>query len=215
MEWENNKLDFSHCSRFMTGPSERDGAVTNQQTGSHYGFSPSAEFVFLRLFLQRKPGRRWKAPSLQWLSAVPGNKVWRASEEQRAQRSGTRFKASEKWALRVKKRMPAVPLEAVNPPTCAAGILPSIPSVERAHFGSCPWCWNEDGSREQRGSRFFVPVLISHFVLCSHGRSAPSAWLSWVLFPHGVIVKFSVCRGGSRCRVSQWIPNTAGCGSCF
>lgn len=115
MEWENNKLDFSHCSHFTTGPSERDRAVTNQQTGSHYGFSSSAEFVSLRLFLQSKPGRRWKDPSLQPLSAVPGNKVWRTSEEQRAQRLGTHFKASEKWALRVKRRKPPVPLEAENP----------------------------------------------------------------------------------------------------
>lgn len=199
----------------MTGPSERDGAVTNQQTGSHYGFSPSAEFVSLRLFLQSKPGRRWKAPSLERLSAVPGNKVWRASEEQRVQRSGTRFKASEKWALHGKKRKPPVPLEAVNPPTCAAGILPSIPSLELALFGSCPRCWNEDGSWEERGSRFSVPVLISHFVLCSHGRSAPSAWLSRALFPHGVIVKFSVCRGSSRCHLPQCFPNTAKRGSCF
>lgn len=150
----------------MTGPSECDPAVTNQQAGSHYGLPSSAEFVSLRLFLQSKSGRQWKAPSLQWLSAVPGNKVWHASEEQRPQRLGTHFRAPEKWGLRVKKRKPSVPLEAENPPTCAVGILPSTPLC-RARFLrelSLVLKWRRGGGQELPGSRSFVPILISHFV---------------------------------------------------
>lgn len=112
-------------------------------------------------------------PQLQRRSVVPGNTVWLVSEEHRAHRLGAHFKASEKRALRVERRTPSVPLEAGKKktlPPAPAGILRSIPLLW------CPLSFRELSSvlkrrrvQELRGSRFSVPVLISHFVLHSHG----------------------------------------------